>query len=89
MKSILVLARNDNNEAMRVAAGLTIFGHDVELIMLGDTSDITPDNEQLDILELADIEPMTTRDAASEQFTLITSQNLNAHLRQADVVLNF
>ena len=29
-KKILVMARDDAEEAMRVAAGLTIFGHDYD-----------------------------------------------------------
>ena len=33
-KSILVLARRDHAEAMRVAAGLTIFGHQVGLVFM-------------------------------------------------------
>ena len=34
IKSILVLARRDHAEAMRVAAGLTIFGHQVGLVFM-------------------------------------------------------
>jgi len=34
MKKILVLARDDVDEAMRVAAGLTIFGHQVDCVIV-------------------------------------------------------
>ena len=33
-KKILVLGRRDHTEAMRVAAGLTIFGHEVRLVFM-------------------------------------------------------
>ena len=33
-KKILVLARNDHTEAMRVAGGLTMFGHSVEIVFV-------------------------------------------------------
>jgi len=57
MKNILVLARDDVEEAMRVAAGLTIFGHQVECVVVAEDTTIQPDNEQLELLELAEIVP--------------------------------
>lgn len=89
MKSLLVMARNDHNEAMRVAAGLTIFGHEVKLVMLGKTGAIAPDNEFLEVLELADITPMTTDGNAKDPFVQITHQEMGTHLYRADSVLNF
>ena len=35
-RSVLLLGRRDHAEAMRVAAGLTIFGHRVRLVMMGE-----------------------------------------------------
>ena len=89
MKNLLVLARNDCNEAMRVAAGLTIFGHEVELVVLCDTQQITADNEHLEVLELAEIEPLTTRENAAAPFKQISFADLQTNLAQADAVFNF
>ena len=89
MKTLLVLARNDTIEAMRVAAGLTIFGHSVDLVLLDDTVKIEADNEQLEILELAEIEPLTVLDSLPEQFQKISASDLKQFMWDADAVLNF
>jgi len=61
VKKLLVLARDDHTEAMRVASGLTIFGHTVRLVFMGDPVADTPENAlQAESLELADILPETT-----------------------------
>ena len=60
-KNVLVLARNDNEEAMRVAAGLTISGHIISLIFMGDViskNDLSV--EKVELLELSEILPKTT-----------------------------
>ncbi|HUW98287.1 MAG TPA: hypothetical protein VMV40_05510 [Acidiferrobacter sp.] len=60
-KKLLVLARQDHTEAMRVAAGLTIFGHVVRLVFMTGPVAETPENAlQAESLELADIQPETT-----------------------------
>ena len=41
-KAILVLARRDHAEAMRVAAGLTIFGHRVGLVFMTEPGTYVP-----------------------------------------------
>ena len=43
-KKIQVLARNDHNEAMSVAGGLTIFGHSVEIVFVNRPIEETPAN---------------------------------------------
>lgn len=60
-KNILLLGRRDHTEAMRVAAGLTIFGHKVSLVFMDRAVEDTPENRaQAELLELSDIEARTT-----------------------------
>ncbi len=60
-RSILVLGRRDHTEAMRVAAGLTIFGHTVKLVLMTTAVAETADNIlQAETLELAGVTPETT-----------------------------
>ena len=60
-KKLLVLGRHDHTEAMRVAAGLTIFGHSVRLVLMTEPVADTAENAiQVESLELADIQPETT-----------------------------
>lgn len=59
-KQIVVLARQDHAEAMRVAAGLTIFGHDVYLVFVDRVVEESSENtEQAGLLELVEIEPVS------------------------------
>ena len=41
-KSVLVVARRDPLEAMRVAAGITVFGHDVALVFAHGRLEVVP-----------------------------------------------
>ena len=60
-KRLLVLGRRDHTEAMRVAAGLTIFGHSVQLVFMHEPVAETAENAaQAELLELSDIVPQTT-----------------------------
>jgi hypothetical protein len=60
-KKLLVLARRDHAEAMRVAAGLTIFGHAVSLVFMDRPVAETAENAaNAELLELTGIEPQTT-----------------------------
>jgi len=60
-KNLLVLARRDHLEAMRVAAGLTIFGHGVRLIFMDrPVAEDVATSEHAELLELSDIAPETT-----------------------------
>ena len=62
-RHILVLANRDFAEAMRVAAGLTIFGHQIALVFVDRVVEETPENlEQAELLELCDIEPCSLVD---------------------------
>ena len=62
-KAILVLAASDHAEAMRVAAGLTIFGHQVTLLFVDRVVEETEENlQQAELLELTEISPLSLLD---------------------------
>ncbi len=57
-KIITVLAMNDHSEAMRVASGLTIFGHEVNCIFTDKPIEKTEENiESAELLEICEIIP--------------------------------
>jgi hypothetical protein len=87
IKKLLVLARRDHTEAMRVAAGLTIAGHTVRLIFMHQAVADTAENaEQAETLELCDIVPETT--VVGEELAFVDSAGLSLALLQADNVIN-
>jgi hypothetical protein len=88
-KNLLVLARRDHTEAMRVAAGLTIFGHRVSLVFMTGPVAETPDNAaNAELLELAGIEPQTTVAAMADDLPLLDAAGLAAAITAADAVLS-
>ena len=88
-KSILVLARRDHAEAMRVAAGLTIFGHAVQLVFMAEPLAETEANAELaELLELSDITPETTVPAMAGDLTLLDAKALGAAIAASDSVIN-
>lgn len=88
MASILVLARSNAAEAKRVAAGITIMGHDVRLVVI---TARRPDPEEAAVqgrnLSLAGITPETTRPELAGAMTLIARTELAAAIQAADHVL--
>lgn len=88
-KNILVLSRNNPTEAMRVAAGLTIFGHVIELVFMNKKlTEAEANSEQGELLELCDIVPTTTVPALQECFELLDTQALARQIMHADLVIN-
>jgi hypothetical protein len=88
-KSILVLARRRHDEAMRVAAGLTIFGHAVRLVFMTEpVADTEANAEQAELLELTDITPETTVAAMAEELALLDADALGAAIAASDGVVN-
>jgi hypothetical protein len=86
-KQMLVLGRRDHAEAMRVAAGLTIFGHKVRLVFMNGPVAETPENlEQAETLELCDIEPETT--VAGEDLPHLDSHTFALAMIEADAVIS-
>lgn len=88
-KRILVLARRDHLEAMRVAAGLTIFGHHVRLVFMAQpvTEEIGT-SEQAELLEISGIEPETTVSEMAGILPLLDSGKLAAAISDAHQVVN-
>jgi len=85
-KSILVLGRRDPTEAMRVAAGLTIFNHTLNVVFLVPVPD-TPENaEMAELLEFSDIESKTT--VPDQSLPHIGADALAAAIVAADDVIN-
>lgn len=88
-RTILVLARRDHAEAMRVAAGLTILGHAVGLVVMDRPVDETPENAaNAELLDLSGIEPATTVAAMAGDLPLLDADALARRLAGADAVLS-
>jgi hypothetical protein len=86
-KQVLVLGRRDHTEAMRVAAGLTIFGHEVRLVFMNGPVAETPENlEQAETLELCEITPETT--VADQDLPYLDSHTFSLALIEADAVIS-
>ena len=62
-KRVLVIARRDPLEAIRVAAGVTVYGHTVSLVFAHGVIELNEAMEaQAELLELAEIEPLSLFD---------------------------
>lgn len=88
-RQVLVLARRDHAEAMRVAAGMTIFGHRVSLVfMSGPVADTPANAVGAELLELSGIEPSTTVAAMEGELSLLDAAGLAGAIASADIVLS-
>ena len=59
-KTVVVIARRDPVEAMRVAAGITVFGHHVSLVFAHGLLELSPEvRESAELIELADVTPFS------------------------------
>lgn len=88
-KKILVLARDDAREAMRVAAGLTIANHAVQLVFMNrPLTDDEAECEQAEMLELCEIVPQTTVASMQQYFTLLDADALAERIDACDMVIN-
>lgn len=88
-KNIVMLARRDHAEAMRVAAGLTIFGHRVRLVFMSGPVAETPENAAMaELLELSDIAPETSVEAMAGELPFLDRAALAHALASADAVLS-
>ncbi len=88
-KSILVLGRRNHGEAMRVAAGLTIFGHTVRLVFMTEPVAETEENAELvELLELSEIGPETTVAAMAEDLPFLDARALGDAIVTSDRVIN-
>lgn len=88
-KNILVLARRDHAEAMRVAAGLTIFGHHVDLVFMDRPVEESAENAaNAELLDMCDIAPQTTVAAMGSDLPLLDAAALAVSLTTADITLS-
>lgn len=85
-KSILMLGRRDPTEAMRVAAGLTIFSHTLSIVFMAPVADTPENNEMAELLEFSDIESKTT--LPDQALPCIDADDLAAAILAADMVIN-
>ena len=89
VKILLVLARRDPLESMRVAAGLTIFGHDVRLVFTGQPlSQEVMESDTAELLELSEIEPETTVPEMADILEVLDRTELSTAILQSDGVIN-
>ena len=80
MKNILVIARHNKAEALRVAAGLTLLSDPVRVAVVGTLEDTPAMAEQRELLEFAEVPCEELADPAAARGALAGA------LRQADVV---
>ncbi len=88
-KNIIVLARRNHIEAMRVAAGLTIMGHEIRLIFM--TKIITEEcanSEHAELLELSDIQPETSVEKMADDLPFLDSTALGKALGESQAVFS-
>jgi len=88
-KNILVLSRRNHDEAMRVASGLTIFGHQVSLVFMDHPlSEEEAASDHVELLELCDIEPVTTVTELADDLDVIDPVRLGEAIVASDMVIN-
>ncbi len=86
-KRLVVLGRFDHTEAMRVAAGLTIFGHAVRLILMtAPVADTAENAIQVDTLELAEVTIETT--VPDQGLPCLDAAGLGAAFAEAHAVIS-
>lgn len=86
-RSILVIARRDPLEAMRVAAGITVFGHQVELVFAHGRLEIVPETEQFaELIELAEISPKSLHE--DPEVPGISNDDFHQLVEDAEFVIN-
>ena len=86
-KAVLVIARRDPLEAMRVAAGITVFGHRAELVFAHGPLEVVPEMEELaELLDLAEISPRSLHD--DDEVPAISDDDFHALVESVDFVIN-
>ena len=86
-KSVLVIARRDPLEAMRVAAGITVFGHEVALVFAHGRLEVVPEMEQFaELIELAEISPKSLYD--DPEVPGISDREFHRLVEESEFVIN-
>ena len=83
-----MVARRDPLEAMRVAAGITVFGHRAELVFAHGPLEVVPAMEELaELLDLAEISPRSLHDG-DDEVPGISDGDFHALVESVDFVIN-
>ncbi|MFA6310490.1 MAG: hypothetical protein WCV99_15305 [Sterolibacterium sp.] len=69
-KTILVVAKNNKVEALRVAVGLALLSDIVRVVVLGELDDTPAVLEQKEVLEFADVSCELLQDMATQTVQL-------------------
>lgn len=80
MRNILVVAKNNKTEALRVAVGLVLLSDIVKVVVLGGLEDTPAITEQREVMEFADVECELLEDAT------VQAPRLAHAITAADVV---
>jgi hypothetical protein len=84
-KKVAMLVRRNQPEALRVAGGLTLTDHDVSVFVMDrPLADDEAVQEQLEVLEFADIEPVAAYPGAEG----LGPEELASRLAGCDMVLS-
>lgn len=78
-KNILVIAKNNKVEALRVAIGLALLSDIVKVVVLGELDDTPAVQEQREVLEFADVPCEMLPDAAGQTVRL-AQEMANSHV---------
>jgi hypothetical protein len=74
---------------MRVAAGMTIFGHQANLVFMDHAvSEEEANGENAELLELADIVPATTVKEMAGDLEYLDAQKLGQAIADSDMVVS-
>lgn len=87
-KQVAVLVRRDQGEALRVAAGLTLAGNGIDVYVLDHP--LAGDDgvqEQMEMLELADITPISVIEGDQSLPSAVDAQTLAERILAYDVVI--
>ena len=88
-KKILVLGRRDHTEAMRVAAGLTVAGHEIRLVFMTKPVEESAENKmQAELLDLSDIVPETTVSSMANDLSFLDAKGLADAFFYSDSIIN-
>ncbi len=86
-KTVVVIARRDPVEAMRVAAGITVFGHHVSLVFAHGLLELSPEVvEGAELLELAEVAPFSLFD--DPEVPDLPAHSFAGLLEKSDAVIN-
>lgn len=77
-KNILVVAKNNKVEALRVAVGLALLSDIVKVVVLGELDDTPAIQEQRDVLEFAEV-PCELLPDVADQTGRLAQEIVNSH----------